>query len=94
MRIDSTNVNQSDLRRCLNFVLRLTGKSNQRASNLQFDGRENCSVYNINKYIIDGMTVRDYKQMIKQRFHEYDPQFSLIKHLKYVIEKGFIELQG
>lgn len=94
MKIDSTNVNQTELLHCLNFVLRLTGPSNRCGSNLLFDGRENCSGFKINKYIFDGMTVREYQQMIKHRFHEDDPQFSLTKHLKYDIKKGFIELQG
>ncbi|WP_437891326.1 hypothetical protein [Phytobacter sp. V91] len=94
MRIDSTNVSESDLLNCLNFKIRIIGISHRRASNLHVDGRENCSGYNINKSIFDGMTVHEYQQMIKLRFAENDPQFSLTKHLKYDIEKGFIVLEG
>lgn len=40
------------------------------------------------------MTVQEYQHMIKTRFLEDDPQFSLTKHLKYDIEMGFIVLEG
>lgn len=94
MKIDSSNVRLCNIDNYLDFVLRISGRSNRRGSNLLFEGRENCSGYNINQYIFDGMTVQEYQHMIKTRFLEGDPQFSLTKHLKYDIEMGFIVLEG
>ncbi len=92
MKVDAKNIRNTDLNECLHFSIRLIGKSTRRGSNLTFEGKENCSGHNINKYIFDGMTVNQYQNMIKANFNPNDPQFSLTKHLKYDIEKGFIEL--
>ncbi len=92
MRVDAKNIRNTDLNECLHFSIRLVGTSTRRGSHLMFEGKENCSGYNINKYIFDGMTVNQYQNMIKTKFNPDDPQFSLTKHLKYDIEKGFIEL--
>lgn len=94
MKIDADNVHQYDLLNCGHFIIRLTGVSNRRGSRLTFAGRENCSGFNINKYIFDGMTVGEYQQIIILNFNEDDPQYSLTKHLRFDIEKGYITLQS
>ena len=71
------------------FVIRIVGISNRKGSNLG----GNCSGFNINKELSDGMTVREYQQMILRRFSKSDPQFCLTKHLKYDIKHGFVELR-
>ncbi|KFC96749.1 hypothetical protein GKAS_03928 [Kluyvera ascorbata ATCC 33433] len=38
------------------------------------------------------MTVQAYQDMIRRRFDPEDPQFSLTKHLRYDIRKGYLEL--
>lgn len=92
MKIDHTNITGIDLSEHLHFKIKFTGSSTRRGSNLKFEGKENCSGFNINKYVFNGMSVNEYQNMIKQNFIESDPQFSLTKHLIYDVRKGFIEL--
>ncbi|WP_160062115.1 hypothetical protein [Psychromonas sp. L1A2] len=92
MKIDHTNIAGIDLSEYFHFKIKFTGASTRRGSNLKFEGKENCSGYNINKYVSNGMSVNEYQNLIKQHFNENDPQFSMTKHLIYDIKKGFIEL--
>lgn len=92
MKINSINVNNTDLSECLSHKIKIVGESNRRGSHLFPDAYEKCCGFNINKYIYDGMSVNEYQMMIKQRFNSEDPQFSLTKHLRYDIRKGFLEL--
>lgn len=90
MIINSGNIATFDISNNLHLVIKIVGKSHRRGS----ESAINCSGFNINKELVDGMTVGEYQEMIKRRFHESDPQFSLTKHLKYDIEKGYLELHG
>lgn len=89
MKIDTNNIKDVDLKNHLHFKIVIVGTSNRKGS-----GRDNCSGYNINKNIFNGMSVDEYQNMIIENFSKNDPQYSLTKHLKYDIEKGFIELHG
>ena len=82
-------VNISDL---IDYKIRIISMANRRESNKQFNGKPNCSGYNINKFIKNGMTVAEYQAIIRNNFNSSDPQFDLSKHLKWDIEKGNIEL--
>ncbi|EKF9400959.1 hypothetical protein O1B79_003498 [Vibrio cholerae] len=93
MKIDSTNIKYINLSDCLHMKIKITGKSNRKGSGKTVGGKENCSGFNINKYVFDGMSVNEYQTMIPKRFLKEDPQFSLTKHLKYDIENGFYELR-
>ncbi|MFH0226120.1 hypothetical protein ACGRPS_16575 [Vibrio furnissii] len=92
MKIDSTNIKYANLSDCLHMKIKIIGKSNRKGSGKSISGQENCSGFNINKYVFDGMSVHEYQTMIAKRFLKEDPQFSLTKHLKYDIKKGFYEL--
>ncbi|ENP8375943.1 hypothetical protein ACF8FL_20050 [Vibrio sp. zbq_19] len=93
MKIDSTNIKYTDLSDCLHMKIKIIGKSNRKGSDKSVGGQENCSGFNINKHVFDGMSVNEYQMMIANRFLKEDPQFSLTKHLKYDIERGFYELR-
>lgn len=86
------NIDSVKLKDMLDYKIRFALKSSRKPSSKLFDGKPNCSGYNINKLIYDGMTVNQYQAIIKKKFNSNDPQFSLTKHLKYDIEQGFIEL--
>ncbi|GJL37816.1 hypothetical protein TUM17576_46360 [Enterobacter hormaechei] len=88
--INATNIRSHNLSECHHFIIRIVGKSWRRGTS----NRTNCSGYNINQHIYDGMTVEAYQEMVTLKFDKNDPQFSLTKHLRYDIEKGFIELHG
>lgn len=94
MKIDAENVHLHDLLNCQHYMIKRVGVSTRRGSGLMFAGKENCSGYNINKHIFDGMTVGEYQQIIKLHFHEDDPQYSLTKHLRHDIAKGYIVLEA
>lgn len=51
------------------------------ASFTLFDGKLNCSGYNINKLIDDGMAVSQYQAIIRSNFSLNAPQFSISKNL-------------
>lgn len=88
MMITSQNVHDVDLSEYPHLVIRIVGVSNRKGTS----NGTNCSGYNINKEIYDGMTVQAYQEMIVRRFDPTDPQFSLTKHLRYDIQKGFLQL--
>jgi len=92
MKYTKENINKADLPDLLDFKIVIVSKSNRRASAKTFDGKPNCSGYNINKLIHDGMSVSQYQAIIRNNFSSNDPQFCLTKHLKYDIEHGNIEL--
>lgn len=89
MIINSSNVTKFNLSECQHMVICITGITKRRGSSNGI----NCSGFNINKELKDGMTVQAYQDMIKQRFDPADPQFSLTKHLRYDIQKGYLELR-
>lgn len=88
MIITSQNVHNVNLSEYPHLVIRIVGISNRKATS----NGTNCSGYNINKALYDGMTVQAYQEMIARRFNPADPQFSLTKHLRYDIKNGFLEL--
>lgn len=90
MIISFKNISAFDINANLHFVIKIVGTSHRRGSKLG----TNCSGFNINHELVDGMTVGEYQSMIKRRFKVSDPQFSLTKHLKYDVEKGYLELHG
>ncbi|MBY4626695.1 hypothetical protein [Vibrio parahaemolyticus] len=57
MKIDSTNIKYTDLSDCLHMKIKIVGKSNRKGSGKSVGGQENCSGFNINKYVFDGMSV-------------------------------------
>ncbi len=92
MKIDKNNIKHTTLSECLNLKIKIVGTSNRKGSNTNFNDKENCSGFNINKHVFEGMTVNEYQAMIAKRFSKEDPQYSLTKHLKYDIERGLYEL--
>ncbi|CNE74586.1 hypothetical protein DVQ33_18090 [Yersinia enterocolitica] len=89
--INARNIKNLPLSNYLNFKIKIVGISNRKGTS----NSTNCSGFNINKYIKDGMTVQEYQDMVEQRFdHDNDRQYSLTKHLRYDIEKGHIELHS
>lgn len=88
MIITSRNVHGINLSEYSHYVIRVIGMSKRCGTN----DATNCSGYNINKELYDGMTVQAYQDMIRRRFEPADPQFSLTKHLRYDISKGYLEL--
>lgn len=94
MKYDQSNIMHANLNDILHFKIRIVSASTRRGSKLLYDGRPNCSGYNINQYVTDGMTVGEYQYVIAQHFNPRDPQYSLTKHLKYDVEKGYFELEG
>ncbi|WP_313396649.1 hypothetical protein [Atlantibacter hermannii] len=90
MIVNSSNIATFDISKHLHFVIKIVGESYRRGSN----SGTNCSGFNINRELVDGMTVGEYQEMIKRRFDKSDLQFSLTKHLKYDIAKGYLELHG
>lgn len=88
-----TNVASINLNDLLDFKIRIVSKSTRRGSNKVFNGKPNCSGFNINKYIKDGMTVAQYQAVIRNNFSANDPQFSLTKHLKHDILVGYFLLE-
>ena len=92
MRYTKENIKNVDLSDLLDSKIVFVSKSNRRVSTKTFNGKPNCSGYNINKLIHDGMSVSQYQATIRNNFNSHDPQFSLTKHLKYDIEHGNIEL--
>lgn len=94
MIYNKTNIKNADFSALSSYKIKIIGESNRRGSNKTFKGQPNCSGYNINQHIRDGMTVAQYQAMIKNTFSEADPQFHLTKHLKYDIEQGTLELHS
>jgi len=94
MIYNKTNIKNADFSELMNYKIKIVAESNRRGSNKLFDGKPNCSGFNINQYVHDGMTVGQYQSMIKAKFSKADPQFHLSKHLIYDIEQGNIELHG
>lgn len=92
MRITKSNIRNFAISDLLDYELRFAPQSNRRSSSKQFSGKPNCSGYNINKLMKDGMTVGEYQSVIESEFDRKDPQFSTEKHLRYDIEHGNIEL--
>ena len=83
------NIKISDL---LDYKIRIISVRNRRGSNKMFNGKPNCSGFNINRYIKNGMSVTQYQAMIRNNFSSSDPQYDLSKHLKHDVNKGNIEL--
>lgn len=92
MNINKQNIIGINISDLLDYKIRIISLANRRGSNKQFNGKPNCSGYNINKFIKNGMSVAQYKATIRNNFNSSDPQFDLSKHLKWDIEKGNIEL--
>ena len=92
MKYTKENIKTADFSELLNYKIRIVAKSNRKGSKKLFNGKPNCSGFNINKLIHDGMTVAQYQAVIKNNFSSSDPQFCLTKHLKYDIALGNIEL--
>lgn len=90
MVVNGNNIAAFNISDNPHYIIRIVGKTNRRGS----ESGTNCSGFNINRELVDGMTVGEYQAMIKRRFDEADPQFSLTKHLKYDVEKGYVELHG
>ena len=55
-------------------------------------GQNNCSGYNLWNWGRDNMTVIEYQKMIETKCDKSDPQYDKSKHLKYDLDKGFVEL--
>ncbi len=87
MKYTKRNIESADLNELLDFKIRLVSESTRGGSNKIFKGKPNCSGYNINKHIKDGMTVGQYQAVIRNNFSSNDPQFSLTKHLKYYVAR-------
>jgi hypothetical protein len=92
MKFNADNIKSADFSALLNYKIVKVGPSNRRRGNKTFMGKPNCSGYNINANLVRGMSVAAYQSMIRNNFNSMDPQFSLVKHLKYDIEFGFLEL--
>ncbi|MCQ3831169.1 hypothetical protein HXX02_17185 [Microbulbifer elongatus] len=92
MKYTKENIKTADLSELQNYKIRIVAKSNRRGGSKLFNGKPNCSGFNINKLIHDGITVAQYQAIIKNNFSSSDPQFCLTKHLKYDIEHGNFEL--
>jgi hypothetical protein len=92
MKINSENFKNANFNELLNYTITIVAASNRRKTNKEFLGKPNCSGANINKYLVNGMSLVEYQAMIIDNFNSSDPQFSLTKHLKYDIEHGHIEL--
>ncbi len=92
MKITKHNINRVNISDILDYKIKIISLANRRGSNKQFNGKPNCSGYNINKLIKTGMTVARYQAIIRSNFNSNDPQFHLFKHLKWDIAKGNIEL--
>ncbi|WP_368893503.1 hypothetical protein [Kluyvera ascorbata] len=88
MIISAQNVHCINLSEYPDFIIRIIGTSHRNGTS----NGANCSGYNINQEIYDGMTVQAYQDMIRRRIDPEDPQFSLTKHLRYDIRKGYLEL--
>jgi len=93
MKYTKENIASINLNDLLDFKIRIVSKTTRRGSNNIFNGKPNCSGFNINKYIKDGMTVAQYQAVIRNNFSVNDPQFSLTKHLKHDILVGYFLLE-
>lgn len=92
MKYNFENIKNTDFSELTDYKIIIVGTSNRRKTEKEFLGKPNCSGFNINQHLTSGMSVAQYQAMIKTNFNSSDPQFSLIKHLKYDIEKSYIEL--
>jgi 5-methylcytosine-specific restriction enzyme A len=92
MKYTKHNISAANFSDLLDCKIKIVGEPYRKGSDKTFNGKPNSSGFNINKLVQDGMTVREYQSLIKDNFSVNDPQYSLTKHLKYDIEKGFIEL--
>lgn len=92
MKYTKRNIKDANIDDLLDYKIRIISESTRRGSGKLFNGKPNCSGYNINKLVIDGMSVRRYQAVVRNNFSAGDPQFSLVKHLKYDILQGHFEL--
>ncbi len=92
MKYNQDNIHTADIADLLDYKIHIVSASNRRPSHKLFNGKPNCSGYNINQLIHNGMTVAQYQAVIRNNFSPNDPQFSLHKHLRYDILQGHIEL--
>jgi hypothetical protein len=92
MKYTKLNIKNVDISDLIDYKICIVSKSNRRGSNKLFNGKPNCSGYNINKLVRDGMTVGQYQAVIRNNFSSNDPQFCIVKHLRYDIENGNFEL--
>ncbi len=92
MKFNQDNIKSVKISDLFDYKIKIMSESNRRVSNKLFNGQPNCSGFNINKLIKNGMTVEQYQAVIRNNFSPNDPQFSLSKHLRYDILQGHIEL--
>jgi 5-methylcytosine-specific restriction enzyme A len=94
MKYTKHNISEANFNDLLDFKIKIVGKPYRKRSDKTFNGKPNCSGFNINKLVQDGMTVREYQSMIESNFSIGDPQYSLTKHLKYDVENGYMEIEA
>ena len=94
MKYTKHNIGNVDLNNLLEYKIRIVGTSSRKPGNKLFNCKHNCSGYNVNKFLEDGMTVGKYQALIRNKFNTNDPQFNLTKHLKFDIEQGFLALEN
>lgn len=92
MEYNQDNIHGVKMADIQDFKIRIVSAIERRGSGKTFKGKPNCSGYNINKYIHNGMTVAEYQNMVRIKFDKDDPQFSISKHLRHDIKQGHIKL--
>lgn len=92
MKYTKKNIRNVDISALVNYRILIVSESNRRGSGKLFNGKPNCSGYNINKFLRNDMTVGQYQATIRNNFSPNDPQFSLVKHLKSDVMNGYVEL--
>ncbi len=92
--INHTNYQNIDLNSYLHYKIFTVNSSTRRGSGKLYEGKPNCSGFNIWKLVENGITVNQYQNIIRNNFSKDDPQFSLTKHLLWDLEKGFLQLRA
>lgn len=92
MEYNQDNIHGVKIADIQGFKIKILSVIERRGSGKTLKGSQNCSGYNINKHIHDGMTIAEYQDMVRMKFDKDDPQFSISKHLRYDIKQGHIKL--
>ena len=64
MKIDKSSYEGVRLSELGQYVIKIVNESNRRPSNKLFDGKPNCSGYNINQYVYDVLVAPQGKSIL------------------------------